>query len=70
MKNMPRRTDPAAIAKGFGLRGTTVTEVKQFKPLYEAYAAQDTAELWNVHISDKVANPSIQRQMKRGHSKM
>jgi hypothetical protein len=33
-------------------------------------AAQNTAEVWNVHVSDKVANPSIQRQMVRAHGKM
>jgi hypothetical protein len=49
------RTDLEAVAQGFGLRGATV---------------RDTAEVRNVHISDKVANPSIQRQMVCGHGKM
>ena len=64
------RTDLAAIAKGFGLRGTTVTDVSQFRPLFDAYQAQGTAEVWNVHISDKVVNPSTRRQVGRGHGKM
>ena len=64
------RTDLAAIAKGFGLRGTTVTDIAQLKPLFEAYAAQDTAELWNIHISDQVMNPGMQRAVKAGHGKM
>lgn len=63
-------TDLAAIAKGFGLRGTTVTDVSQFAPLYAAYEAQDTAELWNICISDKVVNPSTRRGVSRGHGKM
>jgi hypothetical protein len=38
--------------------------------LFEAYAAQNMAEVWNVHISDKVMNPSTRRQLGRGHGKM
>jgi acetolactate synthase-1/2/3 large subunit len=64
------RTDLAAIAKGFGLRGTTVTDVSQFHGLFDAYQAQGTAEVWNVHISDQVMNPSTRRQLGRGHGKM
>ena len=64
------RTDLAAIAKGFGLRGATVTDVGQFKGLFDAYQAQGTAEVWNVHISDRVMNPSTRRQLGRGHGKM
>jgi acetolactate synthase I/II/III large subunit len=64
------RTDLASIAKGFGLRGATITDVSQFRPLFEAYAAQDKAEVWNVHISDQVMNPSTRRQLGRGHGKM
>lgn len=64
------RTDLAAIAKGFGLRGTTITDLSQIKPLYEAFAKQGDAELWNIHVSDKVVNPSIRRGNARGHGKM
>jgi len=64
------RTDLAAIAKGFGLRGANVTDLRQLKPLFEAYQAQDKAEIWNIHISDKVVNPSTQRGVRRGHGKM
>ena len=52
------RTDLAAIAKGFGLRGANVNDVAQFKPLFDAYQAQDTAELWNIHVSDRVGEPA------------
>jgi hypothetical protein len=44
--------------------------VSRFKAPFEAYAAQDLAEVWNVHVSDKVSNPSVQRQMVHGHGKM
>jgi acetolactate synthase-1/2/3 large subunit len=64
------RTDLAAIAKGFGLRGANVSDVAQFKPLFEAYQAQDTAELWNIHVSDRVVSPHTRRGMGRGHGKM
>ncbi|MFL5060646.1 MAG: thiamine pyrophosphate-binding protein, partial [Xanthobacteraceae bacterium] len=55
------RTDLAAIAKGFGLRGANVTDVAQCQPLFDAYAAQDTAEVWNIHVSDRVVSPSTRR---------
>jgi acetolactate synthase I/II/III large subunit len=45
------RTDLASIARGFGLRGPTVTGTSQFKPLFEAYEAQGKAEL--IHVSDQ-----------------
>jgi acetolactate synthase I/II/III large subunit len=64
------RTDLASIAKGFGLRGTTVTDVSQFDALFQAYQAQDTAELWNIHVSDRVVSPSTRRGVGRGHGKM
>jgi len=64
------RTDLAAIARGFGLRGTTVTDVNQFKPLFDAYQAQGTAELWNIHVSDRVVSPNTRRSVGRGHGKM
>jgi len=64
------RTDIAAIAKGFGLRGANITDVKEFKPLFEAYQAQDTAEIWNIHVSDEVVSPSTRRTVGRGHGKM
>jgi hypothetical protein len=41
-----------------------------FKPLFEAYQAQGTAELWNIHVSDRVVSPSTRRGVGRGHGKM
>src|SRR6266404_729404 len=60
----------AAIAKGFGLRGANVAELAQFKPLFDAYAAQDVAEVWNIHVSDRVVSPHTRRGMGRGHGRM
>ncbi|HET9903425.1 MAG TPA: thiamine pyrophosphate-dependent enzyme [Xanthobacteraceae bacterium] len=64
------RTDLASIAKGFGLRGATVTDLADLKPLFEQYEKQDTAELWNIHISDQVVNPGTRRALKIGHGRM
>ena len=63
------RSDLAAIAQGFGLRGANVTDVKQIAPLFEAYAAQDRAEVWNIHVSDKVVSPCTRRANSRGHGR-
>jgi thiamine pyrophosphate-dependent acetolactate synthase large subunit-like protein len=64
------RTDFAAIAKGFGLRGANVSDIGQLRPLFEAYQAQDTAEVWNIQISDQVVSPNTRRGTTRGHGKM
>lgn len=61
------RTDLAAIAKGFGLRGTSVTELGRFKKMLADYEASDTAEIWNVHVSDQVVNPRMRLNVKAGH---
>jgi hypothetical protein len=42
----------------------------RIKPLFDAYQAQGTAELWNIHVSDWVASPSTRRTVGRGHGKM
>jgi len=44
--------------------------LSQFKPLFDAHSAQDTAELWNIHVSDRVVSPSTRRGVGRGHGKM
>jgi thiamine pyrophosphate-dependent acetolactate synthase large subunit-like protein len=64
------RTDFAAIAKGFGLRGANVSDIGQFKPLFDAYQAHDRAEVWNIHVSDKVVSPNTRRNNARGHGAM
>jgi hypothetical protein len=41
--------------------------------IYQALAqafGQDKAEVWNIHISDKVVAPQTRRTVSRGHGKM
>src|SRR5690606_26373776 len=64
------RTDLASIAKGFGLRGVTVTDLDAFDKLFAKYAKQNTAEIWDIHISDQVVNPGTRRALKVGHGRM
>jgi thiamine pyrophosphate-dependent acetolactate synthase large subunit-like protein len=64
------RTDFGAIARGFGLRGTTVEDLSQLKFLMREFDAQGTAEIWNVPISDQVTSPTMRRLKVRGHAVM
>ena len=56
-----------AIAEGFGLRGATVTDVKQLKGLMDEYEKGDTAMVWDVITSDKVVTPKMIAGVKAGH---
>jgi thiamine pyrophosphate-dependent acetolactate synthase large subunit-like protein len=64
------RPDFAAIARGFGLRGAKVTDVGQFRDLFEDYQAHDEAEIWDIPISDKVQTPRMRKTLKAGHGVM
>lgn len=54
----------AAIAKGFGLRGANVSDLKDFKSLLRGYDSAAGAEVWNIPISDKVVSIMQARQSK------
>lgn len=56
-----------AIAEGFGLRGATVTDVKQLKGLMAEYEKGDTTMVWDVITSDKVVTPKMIAGVKAGH---
>lgn len=56
-----------AISKGFGLGGATVTDVKQFKALMEAYEKGNESVIWDVHTSDQVTTPKMRAGVKAGH---
>jgi acetolactate synthase-1/2/3 large subunit len=64
------RTDFGSIARGFGLRGATITDLDALGPLMKSYDAQDTAEIWNIPISDQVTSPSMRRLKAKGHGVM
>jgi thiamine pyrophosphate-dependent acetolactate synthase large subunit-like protein len=61
------RPDFKSIAEGFGLRGATVTDVKQFRALMDEYERGDTAMIWDVHTSDEVTTPKMRSGVKAGH---
>jgi thiamine pyrophosphate-dependent acetolactate synthase large subunit-like protein len=55
------RGNLADIARGFGLRGATVTSPDQFRSLLDAFQGNAGAELWDIHISDRVMSPVMRR---------
>jgi acetolactate synthase I/II/III large subunit len=64
------RTDFGTIARGFGLRGTTVQDLSQLQSLMREFVAQETAEIWNIPISDRVISPAMRRLKAKGHGVM
>ena len=62
------RPDFASIFKGFGLRGKTITSLSQInKELLDEYEKGDTAMVWDIHITDQIANPKMRSAVKAGH---
>jgi acetolactate synthase-1/2/3 large subunit len=61
------RPDFGSISKGFGLRGTNVTDLGQLASLLRDYEAQGSAEIWNIPISDQVTSPTMRRIKIKGH---
>jgi acetolactate synthase I/II/III large subunit len=59
------RTDFAAISRGFGLRGETVTDLDRLSPLFDAHLRHDQAESWDVPISGEVLSVSFRRELTR-----
>ena len=55
------RPDFAAIARGFGLDGKTVTRLDDVPKLVDEFAARGGAAVWDFHVSDKVVSPTIRR---------
>jgi thiamine pyrophosphate-dependent acetolactate synthase large subunit-like protein len=65
------RPDFAAIARGFGLAGATVTDLAAIPDLVQAFAAGRGAAVWDVPISDRVFSPVIGRahpELVAGHA--
>jgi thiamine pyrophosphate-dependent acetolactate synthase large subunit-like protein len=55
------RPDFAAMARGFGLQGATVTDLAALPDLVAEFARTGGAGIWDFHISDKVVSPVIRR---------
>ena len=53
--------DFAAIARGFGLAGRTITRLDDIPALVAEFAAGGGAAVWDVRVSDKVVSPSMRR---------
>lgn len=59
------RTDLAAIARGFGLRGAVVTDLEQVPALVKEFEDGDTAMVLDFHVSDQVMSPVMRRATQR-----
>lgn len=55
------RGDLAAVARGFGLRGTLVTATDRFGALFAEHEKAPRAELWDIHIDDAIASVAYRR---------
>ncbi|WP_417684860.1 thiamine pyrophosphate-binding protein [Roseibium sp.] len=55
------KPDFAAIARGFGVQGETVTDLAQLPELVEQFTKTGVTAVWDVPVSDKVVSPVIRR---------
>ena len=55
------RGDLAAVANGFGLRGSTVNRSGRFDGLFREHQAANGATLWDVHTDDKIVSRPYRR---------
>ncbi len=63
------RADLAAIARGFGLGGETVSDLGALPAMVDAFAETGGAAVWDVPVSDRVISPVIRRAHPAGHQK-
>lgn len=61
------RPDFGAIARGFGLRGTKVTDISLLPSLIGDYAGQRTAQVLDIPISRTVTSPRMRKFNARKH---
>ena len=59
-----------SIAQGFGLVGAEVRDLGKVTGLFNEFAAQGEAGIWNFQISDQVVAPTMRRNVARGHGRM
>jgi len=55
------RADLAAISRGFGLGGETITDLDRLPDLIDAFQKTSGAAVWDVPVSDRVTSPVIRR---------
>ena len=55
------RTDLAAIARGFGIAGETVSDLDRLPHLVSAFQKAGGAAVWDFPVSDRVYSPVIRR---------
>jgi thiamine pyrophosphate-dependent acetolactate synthase large subunit-like protein len=55
------RGDIASIARGFGLRGEKVDRLGRFEELFAAHQRGGQAELWDLHVDDKIPSAPYRR---------
>lgn len=55
------RPDFAAIARGFGIGGETVSDLSRLPQMLDAFAHAGGPAVWDVPVSDQVASPVIRR---------
>jgi thiamine pyrophosphate-dependent acetolactate synthase large subunit-like protein len=53
--------DFAAIARGFGVSGKAIKRLEDIPAALEEFKAGRGAAVWDFHVSDKVASPTIRR---------
>jgi hypothetical protein len=51
----------ADVARAFGLRGQTVTSLGSLGALFSEHDRAGSAELWDLHIDDKIPSPQYSR---------
>ena len=54
-------SDFAGIARGFGLPGKTVEDLRTLPTLVAEFAAGKGGAVWDFHVSDKVVSPTMRR---------
>jgi len=55
------RTDLAAVARGFGMVGETISDLGVLPKLIENFVKSGGSAVWDIPISDKVVSPVIRR---------
>lgn len=53
--------DLAAIARGFGIDGVRIVTTDQINDQLQRFMANDTAAVWDFHVSDRVVSPVLRQ---------